>query len=65
MNTINGCEHYKVGKFQRSIFKEFPAEYSDASFEQCIVVLVWRFYDYKCRHGVMFMRSGAMRKNTV
>ncbi len=68
MNTMNGCEHYKVGQFQRrkdslvllthskyvSIFKEFATDYSNSSFVQCRVVLVWRFYDHKCRHGVMF-----------
>ncbi len=74
------CEHYKVGQFQCrkdslvllthtckyvSIFKEFTADYSNAKFEQCRVELVWRFYDRKCRHGVMFMRHGATRKKTV
>ncbi len=77
---MNGCEHYKVGQFQCrkdslvllthtckyvSIFKEFTADYSNAKFEQCRVVLVWHFYDHKCRHGVMFMRHGATRKKTV
>ncbi len=35
-----------------SIFKEFATDYSNASFEQCRVVLVWHFYDHKCRRGV-------------
>ncbi len=56
VNTINGCDHYKVGQFQRrkdsltlltckyvSILKEFATDYSNASFEQCRVVLVLAF----------------------
>ncbi len=65
---MNGCEHYKVGQFQHrqgqsgtsdSQTKEFATDYSNASFEQCRVVLVWHFYDHKCRHGVMFTRRNA------
>ncbi len=63
---MKGCEHYKVGQFQRrkdslvllthctyvSIFKEFATAYSNMSFEQCRVVLVvCHFSDHKCRHG--------------
>ncbi len=25
-------------------------------------MLVWRFYDHKCRHGVMFRRRGALQR---
>ncbi len=71
VNTTNGCEHYKVGQFQNrkdslvllthvSMFRYLKnlllTIQSNASFEQCRVVLVWRFCDHKCRHGVMFTR---------
>ncbi len=39
-----------------SIFKEFA---TDNSNEQCRKVLVWFFYDHKCRHSVMFRWRGA------
>ncbi len=72
--NVNGCEHYKWGNsniartvwcFCFLIFKEFATYYSNASFQQYRVVLVWRFYDHKCRHGVMFTRHGATCKKTV
>ncbi len=45
------------------IFKESVTDYSNVSFEQCRVVLVWRFYNHKCRHGVTLHR--ATHKKTV
>ncbi len=29
------------------------------------IVLVWCFYDHKCRHGVMFTQRSATRKKTA
>ncbi len=75
VNTMNGCKHYKVGAIRRrkdmllnsdckyiSIFKEFATDCSNVSFEQCRVVLVWRFYDHRCRHSVMFTQRGVRHK---
>uniref|UniRef100_A0A8C1Q4U3 Amyloid beta (A4) precursor protein-binding, family B, member 3 n=1 Tax=Cyprinus carpio TaxID=7962 RepID=A0A8C1Q4U3_CYPCA len=51
------------------IFKEFAADDSNVSFEQCRVALVvCCFSDHKCRHGFMCLRSvirNAMRKKTI
>ncbi len=45
-----------------SILKEFATDYSNASSEQCGVVLVWRFCNHKCRHGVMFTQRNATQR---
>ncbi len=40
------------------LFKEFATDYSNASFEQCRVVLVvCRFSDHKCRHGNVYSKK--------
>ncbi len=48
-----------------SIFKEFATDYSNASFEQCRVVLVWHFYDQKCRQEGLSHRFSSRTKSTV
>ncbi len=49
------------------LFKEFATDDSNASFEQCRVVLVvCLFSDHKCRHGNVYVaRCNASRKKTV
>ncbi len=51
---------YKVGQLQLCkgkyafIFEELATDDSNASFEQCRVVLVCRFSDHKCRRGNVY-----------
>ncbi len=76
---MNGCEHYKVGQFQLRKASLVLLTHSLVSTFKYLknllltiqmrvlsrVVLVWCFYDHKSRHGVMFRRRGATRKNTI
>ncbi len=49
------------------LFKEFATDDSNASFEQCrLVLVVCRFSDHKCRHSnVYVVRCNVTRKKTV
>ncbi len=47
-----------------SIFKEFATDYSNASFEQCRVVLVCRLSTIT-NADMVLSRRGTMRKKTV